>query len=203
MSLKSNASNHLPNPASAPGCATRRSLILLAASMAITPAWPAATFAQSASEANEIIRSLAPIRGQMIAPGYAGQLRQAVRVEETTVYVDAGRAVSLEIYFKFGSAKITRRAMFQLAALGRALSSPQLSPYRYLIAGHTDVVGSDAYNLDLSRRRALAVRDYLATAFPIDPHRLVAVGFGFHHLKRPHTPRAAVNRRVDVLLIVP
>jgi outer membrane protein OmpA-like peptidoglycan-associated protein len=80
--------------------------------------------------------------------------------------------------------------------------SPELSPYRYLIAGHTDATGGDAYNLDLSRRRALAVRDYLVSAFPIDPHRLVIVGFGFRQLKRPDAPHAAVNRRVETLLIV-
>ncbi len=190
-------------PARTVGFATRRSLLLLAASLAISPIWPTDSFAQSASEANEIIRSLAPIRGQAITPGYGGQRRQAVQVEEITIYVNPGRAVSLEVYFEFGSAEITRRARVQLAALGRALSSPRLTPYRYLIAGHTDAVGSDAYNLDLSRRRALAVRDYLIAAFPIDPHRLVAVGFGFRHLKRPETPRAAINRRVEILLIVP
>jgi outer membrane protein OmpA-like peptidoglycan-associated protein len=32
---------------------------------------------------------------------------------------------------------------------------------RVLIEGHTDSVGSDAYNLDLSQRRADAVRDFL------------------------------------------
>ena len=176
---------------------------MLTGSLAIAAPWPTSARAQSASEANEIIRSLAPIQGQTITPGYAGQRRQAVQVEETTIYVDLGRSIRLEVYFEFGSATITFRARAQLAALGRALSAPQLMPYRYLIAGHTDAVGSETYNLELSRRRALAVRDYLITAFPIDPHRLAAVGFGFRHLKRPETPRAAINRRVEVLLIVP
>lgn len=176
---------------------------LLTALFTIAAPWPTSARAQSASEANEIIRSLAPIEGQTVTPGYGGQHRQPVQIEETTIYVDAGRSVALEVYFEFGSAAITGRAGAQLAALGRALSSPQLMPYRYLIVGHTDAVGSDAYNLELSRRRALAVRDYLISVFPIDPQRLAAVGFGFRHLKRPDTPRAAINRRVEVLLIVP
>ena len=160
-------------------------------------------FAQSPSEANDIIKSLAPIRGQAITPGYAGDRREAVKIEQTTIFVNRERAVNLEVYFEFGSAKITRRARVQLAALGRALSSPELIPYRYLIAGHTDAVGTDAYNLDLSQRRAAAVRDYLISAFPIDPPRLMTVGFGLRRLKRPAAPHAAVNRRVEVLLIVP
>jgi outer membrane protein OmpA-like peptidoglycan-associated protein len=183
------------------GVSSRRAL--LAGLLAIAATWPVSSRAQSASEANDIIRSLAPIAGQTVTPGYRGQNRQPVQIEETTIYVDIGRSVALEVYFEFASAAITGRARAQLAALGRALSSPQLAPYRYLIAGHTDAIGSDAYNLELSRRRALAVRDYLISVFPIDPQRLAAVGFGFRRLKRPDSPRAGINRRVEVLLIVP
>ena len=159
--------------------------------------------AQSASQANDIIKSLAPIQGQTVTPGYGGARREAVQVETTTIYVDLARAVSLEVYFEFGRASITKRARRQLTALGQALSSPELTGHRYLVAGHTDAVGSDAYNVDLSRRRAMAVRDYLISAFPIDPDRLVSAGFGARRLKRPNEPRAAINRRVEVLLIVP
>src|SRR5947209_6075882 len=107
-------------------CPVKRRLIPFIGSLAILIIWSTASFAQSASEANEIIRSLAPIQGQTITPGYGGQRREAVQVEETAIYVDLGRSVSLDIHFEFGSAKITRRARAQLAALGRALSSPQL-----------------------------------------------------------------------------
>lgn len=190
----------MPEAITKDGAVSRRSA--LAGLLALSATWSTHSLAQSASDANTIIRSLAPIAGQTITPGYAGRRRQPVQIDESTVYVDAGHAVSLEVYFEFGRAKVTRRARLQLSALGRALSSQQLLPYRYLVAGHTDTVGSDAYNLDLSQRRALAVRDYLITAFPIDPHRLVAVGFGFRRLKRPETPRAAINRRVEVMLVV-
>lgn len=175
----------------------------LIGSIAILLICASGAFAQSASDANDIIKSLAPIRGQTVTPGYAGGRREAVKIEQTTIFVDLERSVSLEVYFDYGSAKITRRARVQLAKLGRALSSPELTPYRYLVAGHTDAVGTDAYNLDLSQRRAAAVRDYLISAFPIDPPRLMTVGFGLRRLKRPNAPYAAVNRRVEVLLIVP
>lgn len=160
-------------------------------------------FAQSAFEANQIIRSLAPISGQTIAPGYGGQRREPVQIRERTIYVDLARSVSLEVYFDYNSARITPRAMTQLAALGQALMSLELSPHRYLVAGHTDAAGSDGYNLDLSQRRARAVRDYMVAAFAIDPDRLMDVGFGFRRLKRSDAPFAAVNRRVEVLLVVP
>ncbi len=179
-----------------------RYLSLLVGTFAILSISSIGSLAQSASEANDIIKSLAPIRGQTVTPGYGGQ-RKPVQIEQSTIFVDVARSVNLEVYFNYDSAKITERARAQLAALGQALSSPQLAPHRYLIAGHTDAVGSDEYNLDLSRRRAMAVRDYLISAFPIDPNRLVTAGFGFRQLKRPNTPRAAINRRVEVLLVVP
>ncbi len=47
-----------------------------------------------------------------------------------------------------------------------------------VIEGHTDSVGSAAYNLKLSQRRAASVRDYLIQNFNISPDRLTAKGFG-------------------------
>ncbi|KAB2875187.1 MAG: OmpA family protein [Pseudorhodoplanes sp.] len=183
--------------------ASRRQVLLFAGGLALATGWPGFSLAQSDAEINDIIRSLAPIRGQTVTPGYGGESRKPVTVERTTIYVDVRRSVNLEVYFPFASASITPTARKQLAALGRALASPRLAVHRYLVAGHTDAVGSDEYNLDLSRRRAAAVRDYLVSAFPIDPDRLMTVGFGFRQLKRPNAPRAAINRRVEVLLIVP
>jgi outer membrane protein OmpA-like peptidoglycan-associated protein len=45
------------------------------------------------------------------------------------------------------------------------------------VAGHTDSRGSDAYNLDLSQRRAETIRDYLVSK-GIEAERLVAKGYG-------------------------
>lgn len=173
--------------------------------------------AQSADEINQIIRSLAPIAGQTVAgegsnmlaapaPGLGApeaptRVLVEVVVQERVIFVDPSYALDFEVYFPFDSAELTAQARADLAALGRALSSTELRPYRYLIAGHTDAVGNAAYNQALSERRALAVRQYLLETFPIAPERLVAIGFGQERLKRPNQPRAAVNRRVEVLLI--
>ena len=57
--------------------------------------------------------------------------------------------------------------------------------------------GADAYNLDLSRRRAAAVQDYLAGEQQVAGNRLVAAGFGETVLKNPRRPgpaRTAVSR---------
>lgn len=64
-----------------------------------------------------------------------------------------------------------------------------------IIEGHTDAYGGDAYNLELSRRRAISVMRYLV-AHGIDGSRLVAVGKGKSDplLQNPFDPR---NRRVQ------
>jgi OOP family OmpA-OmpF porin len=47
-----------------------------------------------------------------------------------------------------------------------------------VIEGHTDNVGGEQYNLQLSQRRAESVRKYLIDNFNIAPDRLKAEGFG-------------------------
>jgi outer membrane protein OmpA-like peptidoglycan-associated protein len=209
----------------------RRELLLATVTMA-AGALPLPARAGEA-DVNRIIRSLAPIRGQTKSEGYPpsapsgrdapppprgegapmaprggdasadwGATRRE-EVEGETVVVVPAWAIDLEVYFEFGSARLTRRTREDLRALGRALASRELAPFRYLIAGHTDGVGDPRDNLDLSRRRAFAVKAHLVDNFPIDPRRLRAVGFGDMRLKRPERPEAAINRRVEVILILP
>lgn len=193
----------------------RREILFALLLSATGAAVPSASAGEA--EINAIIRSLAPIRGQKRTGGYDqgwdaerpppreyyGGTRTEPDIEGETIEVVPSRSIDLEVYFEFDSAALTGRTRADLRALGRALASPDLAPYRYLVAGHTDAVGDPDYNLDLSRRRARAVRDYLVTAFPIDPYRLKAVGFGDRRLKRPGKPTAAINRRVEVILILP
>lgn len=65
--------------------------------------------------------------------------------------------------------------------------------------GHTDNVGTDAYNMKLSRRRANAVRDYLV-AGGISPKRITAEGFGESHpvASNDTADGRAQNRRVEL-----
>jgi hypothetical protein len=97
---------------------------------------------------------------------------------------------------------VGERAREMLDHLGEALGSPQLRGYRYLIAGHTDAVGSDEANLDLSYRRAQAVREYLARVHGIQRWRLAVKGWGRSRLKDSARPESGINRRVEVVLIV-
>src|SRR5258705_528262 len=70
---------------------------------------------------------------------------------------------------------------------------------RFVIEGHTDAVGADDYNMDLSQRRARAVVDYLATRHAVDRARLESVGLGRTKLVVPNQPADPRNRRVQIL----
>lgn len=110
-------------------------------------------------------------------------------------------AVSITVNFASGSSALTPQAKASLASLGRALSSPELAPYRFRIEGHTDTVGDADMNMSLSQRRAEAVAEFLRAQFNVTPDRLVAVGMGESQLLIP-TPDQfpeARNRRVQVV----
>ena len=68
----------------------------------------------------------------------------------------------------------------------------------FLIEGHTDAVGSDAYNLDLSRARAEAVKKALSTYYIIPGRNLRTAGMGERYLRIPTAEAEAENRRVSV-----
>ena len=82
---------------------------------------------------------------------------------------------------------------------GILLTSPGHSIYVY---GHTDDVGSDVYNLDLSERRARAVTDYLIEA-GIDPKIISATGYGKSSPRVAETTSEAraKNRRVEIAIV--
>lgn len=69
------------------------------------------------------------------------------------------------------------------------------------VYGHADSTGSDAYNQQLSERRALSVSNYLASQ-RVAPARLRAIGFGENNPIADNSTAAgrAANRRVEIVI---
>jgi OmpA-OmpF porin, OOP family len=109
----------------------------------------------------------------------------------------AGRA-DLLITFVTGSAILTEQAKSNANVFVSALNNPKLASMRFAIEGHTDAVGSRPYNLDLSQRRAQAVVDYL-TAHGVNRAKFEVKGYGFDRPINSRNPKAAANRRVEVV----
>ena len=111
---------------------------------------------------------------------------------------NTGEITLYGIYFDFDRDTLKPASEPVLQQLREALeASPALSVD---IEGHTDDVGSDAYNADLSQRRAAAVVTWL-TEHGIAEERLTPVGKGE---MEPVADNAtadgrALNRRVDIV----
>jgi len=86
--------------------------------------------------------------------------------------------VAVPIHFTYNSAEITPDSLPQLDRVAQALNDPRLRSARIRIEGHTDKLGSDAYNLRLSQQRADAVKQFLVTKKGISASRLIATGYG-------------------------
>jgi outer membrane protein OmpA-like peptidoglycan-associated protein len=107
--------------------------------------------------------------------------------------------IDLEIQFDYNSASIRKTSMPSVKALGEALSDPKLKGSTFVVAGHTDGVGGDAFNQSLSERRAESIKQYLVSQYHIASGELVAVGYGKTKLKDTNNPADGVNRRVQVV----
>jgi outer membrane protein OmpA-like peptidoglycan-associated protein len=107
--------------------------------------------------------------------------------------------IDLEINFDYNSADISAKSMPSVQALGKALTNPDLKGSTFIVAGYTDAAGGEAYNQDLSERRADSIKHYLTDKFGIAGTDLVTVGYGKTKLKDPSNPMADVNRRVQVV----
>ena len=146
----------------------------------------AASQAQAADpDANEIIRSLAPIT---YLHKHGGKPR---------------RAIDLEVRFESGSAKLTKSARSLLARLATALKDQRLAASRFEVTGHTDASGKRAYNQRLSERRARAVVAYLANPLGVKRSHLTATGKGEDALKDPLNAYSSANRRVEIINLTP
>lgn len=124
-----------------------------------------------------------------------------VIIDRRPVVLNYRHSLDMTIYFAYDSAFLTPQARDSLVLVGMALQSPQLANNRYLIAGHTDARGPDAYNTQLSYQRAWAVKRYLMRHFGIASWRLEVVGWGERYPRDPQNPYAATNRRVEITLI--
>ena len=110
--------------------------------------------------------------------------------------------INLSINFAFDSDQLEPLGVEQVRQLAEALNSPHLQKSPFIIEGHTDSSGSDAYNQDLSYRRAITVMKIL-THHRVDSNRLSIKGYGE---SRPAVSNAtefgrAQNRRVTIVKV--
>jgi len=129
------------------------------------------------------------------------------------VKADDGRMLSLSalkqmptvgalILFDYNSDVIKADSKVLLRDLGMSLQDT-LREAVLVLAGHTDSQGSEAYNQELSRRRARAVKQFFWSEFQVTQERLLVVGFGEQEpIASNESPEGrAQNRRVEFIRI--
>jgi outer membrane protein OmpA-like peptidoglycan-associated protein len=114
------------------------------------------------------------------------------------------KTASVTATFELNSAQLTPKSKEQLFTMAKALNSQDLAAQCFQLAGHTCDLGEGAYNMDLSRKRAESVKNYLVEN-GVAADRLVTTGFGETAPMVPNESSAAreKNRRVDVGALAP
>jgi outer membrane protein OmpA-like peptidoglycan-associated protein len=119
---------------------------------------------------------------------------------------DKVRRIDLDtITFETGSADVMPDQIGTLDMVGQAIADivRQNPAEVYLIEGHTDAVGQELANLELSDRRAESVAAVLSEHYGIPPENLVTQGYGEEQLKVPTDGPERLNRRVTLRRITP
>ena len=138
-------------------------------------------------------------------PFKADFVREVVRIDfpvKQTAVADALKGecrIELKgIYFDFNQATLQPQSERALKEIADALRAAQR---RVTIEGHTDNIGSDRYNDDLSTRRAAAVKTALVRDYRVDEASLSTAGYGERRPVESNDTLAgrARNRRVELV----
>lgn len=106
--------------------------------------------------------------------------------------------LSSDLLFEFNRAELRESAKVGLMKLGLLIEK---NPTLYCwIEGHTDLIGSDETNFELSEQRAEAVKNYLVDSMRMDPEQIITRGFGKTQplITEGDKDVQAPNRRVEI-----
>ncbi len=137
------------------------------------------------------------------------EIKRKYTVEEVEDDADLRDAVArIEIdtvHFGFGEGFLREEEVDNLDRIAEIMEKilAQSPGEVFLIEGHTDAVGSDSANLQLSRERAASVKKALVNYYVIPEENLKTAGYGERFLKIPTEDAEAENRRVSVARITP
>ena len=144
--------------------------------------------------------------GYCWAQGQGQEVMTLVEVEEEPMVpsVDPAPAetlrVELDVKFDFDRQVVKPESYADIRDVAEFMKQfPQTTT---VVEGHTDAVGTEAYNQSLSERRAMAVREVLVNEFGIQPGRVDAIGFGEARPVADNDSEEgrAINRRVEAVV---
>ena len=115
--------------------------------------------------------------------------------------LDQGRAaLPSDLLFEFNENELKQNARLGLMQLGMLIDR---NPEMYcILEGHSDLFGTESYNIELSRKRAMAVKNWLVRSLDLDASRIIVRAYGHARPKvlTGDQKAQAINRRVDILM---
>lgn len=128
------------------------------------------------------------------------EVKRSARLRDMVRRLEVG-----DLTFETASANIPPDQINALSAVAYAMLDliARNPAETFLIEGHSDAVGADLYNLELSNRRAEAVAYALTRVYGIPPENLATQGYGERYLKINTQAAERLNRRVTIRRITP
>ena len=121
--------------------------------------------------------------------------------QQESIPMDSSETNELEtiIYFDFDEFDITNDELPKLKKILETINPSSI----FVIVGHTDHVGSNQYNLELSEKRAQAVKDWIITFSGLNQNQFVITYKGESKVLNSGSTleERSINRRVSVKLL--
>ena len=205
---------------------TYRSILVIAAALALPVAASAQAATAKAYDVQDIVNALAPAGAAATPAGSTGGAQPdgsialddsergfslsrptaqhapsaapAKRVVHANAVDRQQSMLDMRLNFASGSYALDDSAREEAKKFALALNSPQLNGRRFAIEGHTDSVGNPDVNKALSGQRAQAVVDYMV-GLGVERERLEAAGYGSTRPRPGLRGDNASNRRVEIV----
>jgi outer membrane protein OmpA-like peptidoglycan-associated protein len=138
----------------------------------------------------------AAIAGTIVSSDTPGKIIKQTEDKAPAIEINDG-VLSISVHFNFDSDVIWKSSYTHLDRIVNLLKS---TPVKVILAGHTDSIGYENYNLKLSEKRANSVYRYFVDK-GIDPGKITTIGYGE---SRPLTSNNTIegrrrNRRVEFI----
>lgn len=127
---------------------------------------------------------------------------KSISVETIDIAGESTERVKMDVSVGFAYKSTTLSAESVPALEDAAMLLRKFPTADAIVAGHTDSVAPEAYNLKLSQQRADSVREALINDHGIDPSRLTAIGYGEDNpiADNETTAGRTKNRRVELIM---
>jgi adhesin transport system outer membrane protein len=129
---------------------------------------------------------------------------KSISIETVDIAGKSTDQVKMDVSVNFDYKSVTLSEQSAPALEDAAMLLSKFPDADATVAGYTDSVAQESYNIELSQRRADAVREALVNDYDVDASRLTAVGYGEANPIADNKTEAgrSKNRRVELIMAI-